>query len=186
MTGFIETERLVLRPWHESDAEALFRYAKDPAVGSAAGWPPHTSVENSMEIIRTVFAAPETYAVVLKETGEPVGSCGILLSGSTHSAAIGENDGEIGYWIGVPHWGNGYIPEAVAALVARGFGELGLSAMWIGHYDGNDRSRRVAEKCGFAYHHTEYGKPAFDGTVHTEHFLCLRKSNQTIGIVEAS
>ena len=69
----IETDRLILRPWQGTDAEALFRYASDPDIGSIAGWPPHTSVENSLEIIRTVFAAPETYAVVLKETNEPIG-----------------------------------------------------------------------------------------------------------------
>ncbi len=72
----IETERLILRHWQESDAPSLFKYASDPDVGPIAGWPPHTSVENSLEIIRTVFAGPETYAVVLKETGEPVGCCG--------------------------------------------------------------------------------------------------------------
>ena len=74
MSIVMETERLLLRPWRESDVEILFKYAKDPAVGPAAGWPPHTSVEESLEIIRTVFSAPETYAVVLKQTGEPVGS----------------------------------------------------------------------------------------------------------------
>lgn len=65
----IETERLILRPWRETDAGALFKYASDPDVGPIAGWEPHVSDENSLEIIRTVFSAPETYAAVLKETG---------------------------------------------------------------------------------------------------------------------
>lgn len=52
----LETERLILRPWLESDAECLYEYAKDPAVGPAAGWPPHTSVENSREIIQNILA----------------------------------------------------------------------------------------------------------------------------------
>ena len=56
-----KTKRLILRPWKESDAESLFEYAKDPAVGPIAGWPVHTSVHNSMEIIRTVLSADETY-----------------------------------------------------------------------------------------------------------------------------
>ena len=72
----LTTDRLILRPWRESDAGILYKYAKDPEIGPAAGWPPHTSVEDSLEVIRTVFSAPETYAVVLKETGEPVGSIG--------------------------------------------------------------------------------------------------------------
>ena len=75
----LETKRLILRPWAEEDAPALYRYARDPRVGPSAGWPVHTSVENSREIIRGVLSEPETYAVVLRETGEPVGSVGILL-----------------------------------------------------------------------------------------------------------
>lgn len=59
----LRTERLILRPWEESDAESLYEYAKDPAVGPIAGWPPHTSVENSLEIIRGVLSEKETYAV---------------------------------------------------------------------------------------------------------------------------
>lgn len=55
------TERLILRPWKETDAESLYKYAKDPAVGPIAGWPVHTSVENSLEIIRNVLSADETY-----------------------------------------------------------------------------------------------------------------------------
>lgn len=69
----IETDRLILRHWRDSDAETLFKLASDPDIGPVAGWPPHTSVENSLEIIRTVFSAPEIYAVVPKATGEPVG-----------------------------------------------------------------------------------------------------------------
>ena len=57
------TERLILRPWKEEDAESLFKYAKDPEVGPVAGWPVHTSIENSREIIKNVLSAPETYAV---------------------------------------------------------------------------------------------------------------------------
>ena len=60
----IVTERLILRPWQESDAESLYKYARDPEIGPIAGWPPHTSVEDSLNVIRTVFSAPETYAVV--------------------------------------------------------------------------------------------------------------------------
>lgn len=84
----IETERLILRPWRESDVDALFKYACDPDIGPIAGWRPHTSVDESLEIIRTIFAAPEIYAVVLKDAGEPVGSCGIMFPEGLHSAEM--------------------------------------------------------------------------------------------------
>lgn len=173
----IETERLILRPWEESDADTLFKYASDPDIGPIAGWPPHTSVENSREIIRTVFAAPETYAVVLKETGEPVGSCGIMFSDSLHSAEMKQNEAEIGYWIGKPYWGQGLIPEAVKALLARGFNDLHLDAAWCGHYDGNTKSKRVIEKCGFKFHHTNKDIVSPLGDRRTEHFYIMTKED---------
>lgn len=166
----IETVRLILRPWQESDAEILYQYASDPDIGPIAGWPPHTSVENSLEIIRTVFAAPETYAVVLKATGEPVGCCGIMLANSLHSPEIKQGEAEIGYWIGKPYWGQGLIPEAVGALLSRCFNELGLDAVWCGYYDGNTKSKRVCEKIGFTYHHTTGDIISPLGNKRTEHF----------------
>lgn len=171
----IETERLILRPWRETDASALYKYACDPDIGPMAGWPPHTSVEHSREIIRTVFAAPETYAVVLKVTDEPVGACGIMFSNSLHSTDMKADEAEIGYWIGKPYWGQGLIPEAVRALLSRCFNELRLDAVWCGYYDGNHKSQRVCEKCGFKPHHTEPNVVSPLGDVRTEHLYRLKK-----------
>ena len=69
-----ETTRLLLRPWCESDAESCYRYARDPFVGPAAGWPAHTSVENSREIIRTVLSEPLSYAPVMLVLGLVMGA----------------------------------------------------------------------------------------------------------------
>lgn len=172
----LTTERLLLRPWRESDAGDLFLYAGDPVVGQAAGWPPHRSVEESLEIIRTVFAAPEVYAMVLKKTGRPVGCCGIVQTGGLAAENPEPGEVELGYWVGVPYWGQGLVPEAVGALVKRCFNDLGVKKIWISHYDGNDRSRRVAEKCGFVYHHTVTGSPAASGDGRTAHFLSLSRA----------
>ena len=171
----INTERLILRTWQESDAEALYKYAQDPAIGPIAGWPPHTSVEESLNIIRTVFAAPESCAVELKQTGEPVGSIGIMFGDGLHSAEMQENEAEIGYWIGKPYWGQGLIPEAVRRLMQRCFEDLGINAIWCGYYDGNTKSRRVMAKCGFRFHHTAEGKTSPLGDIRTEHFMKMTK-----------
>ena len=63
------TERLVLRPWRESDAEALYAYASDPDVGPNAGWPAHRSIEESAQAIRDVLTEPQTFAITLREAG---------------------------------------------------------------------------------------------------------------------
>lgn len=173
----METERLIMRPWQESDAAAMFRYASDPDIGPIAGWPTHTSVENSLEIIRTVFSAPETYAVVLKETNEPVGSCGIMFADGLHTAEMRQGEAEIGYWIGKPYWGQGLIPEAVKKLLARCFNELHLDTVWCGYYEGNAKSKRVCEKCGFKFHHTNRDIVSPLGDKRTEHFYRMSKED---------
>ena len=146
----LETQRLLLRAWEESDAQECYRYAKDPLVGPSAGWPVHTSVENSRQVIRDVLMVPETYAIVLKETGLPIGSI------SLHQTAICENkdEAELGFWIGVPYWGQGLVPEASRELLRHAFEDLNLSRVWCGYFDGNVQSKRVQEKLGFRYRRT--------------------------------
>lgn len=172
----IETERLILRPWQDDDAAALYRYASDPDVGLIAGWAPHTSVENSLEIIRTVFAEPEIYAMVLKDSGEPVGCCGITFANAANDDSATSKEGEIGYWIGKPYWGRGLTPEAVRALLGRGFDELGLDSLWCVYYEGNSKSKRVCEKCGFAYHHTVKDVVSPLADIRTEHHNLMTKA----------
>lgn len=151
----IETERLILRPWQEQDAEDLYTYASDPEVGTPAGWPPHTSVDNSREIIKNVLSKPETYAVCLKD-GTPIGSIGLHLNGSTDMTDR-DDECELGYWIGKLYWGQGLIPEASRALLRYAFEELGMRAVWCGYYEGNEKSRKVQTKLGFVYQHKTEG-----------------------------
>ena len=80
----LKTKRLILRPWSEDDAESLYEYARDPRVGPIAGWPVHTDVENSREIIKTILSAEETYAVCLKSDNRAIGSIGLMIGGSAH------------------------------------------------------------------------------------------------------
>lgn len=131
----------------------MYSYAKDPDVGPAAGWQPHKSVEESLFIIKEILSSKETYAVCLKETGRPVGCVGLLYSDQS-TVSLGEGEAELGYWIGKPYWGKGLIPEAAREVIRRAFDELGIQKVWCSHYEGNDKSRRVIEKCGFAYEYT--------------------------------
>jgi RimJ/RimL family protein N-acetyltransferase len=147
---YLETNRLILRPWRESDAEECYKYAKDPRVGSMCGWPIHTSIEDSRRIIREVLSAPETYAIVLKETELPIGSIGL----HHRDLADRDDEAELGYWIGVPYWGRGFATEAARELLRHAFEELCLSRIWCRYFEGNERSKRVSEKLGFKYQRT--------------------------------
>ena len=172
----LETKRLILREWKEEDAEELYKYASDPAVGPIAGWPVHTSVQNSKEVIKYILSKPNTFAVVLKETGKPVGSVGLMI-GKESNIGLPEDEGEIGYWIGVPYWGQGLIPEAVKELIRYAFEDMKLKKLWCGHFDGNHNSQRVQEKCGFIYQYTKENVPCqIDGLLRKEHISCLIKT----------
>ena len=144
----LETPRLTLRPFLDRDAEDVYAYAKDHRVGPAAGWPPHTSVENSLEIIRTVFSAPNVFALVDKQSAAVIGSAGFV---GRHRTELPGPDEELGYALSPQFWGRGLMSEAARELIRFGFEDLGLHTIWCNHYDGNERSRRVIEACGFCH-----------------------------------
>lgn len=148
-----KTERLLLRPWRAEDAADLYRYAKDPAVGPMAGWPAHKSAEESLAIIRNVLCGAERYAICEKENETAIGSIELRLNGHTDMTER-DDECEMGFWLGQPFWGRGYMPEAARALLRRAFEELGMQTVWCGYYDGNEKSKRTQEKIGFRYHHT--------------------------------
>ncbi len=152
----LQTERLLLRPWKDSDAESLYAYAKDNDIGPIAGWPAHKSIEQSSFIIKHVLSSPETYAVCLKEEGNPIGAIALKLNGHTDMSDR-DDECELGYWLGKPFWGRGIIPEAARELIRHGFEDLHMRAIWCGYYEGNDKSKRVQEKLGFAYCRTTEG-----------------------------
>lgn len=147
----IETERILLRPWSDDDAETLYRYASDPEVGPRAGWPPHKSVEESLEIIRTIFHSDHIWAIVLKDAGgggEPIGCMGYMVHGESN-IDIGENDAEVGYWVARPYWNRGICTEALRMIIDYCFREKGFRTLWADYFPDNPASGKVMEKCGF-------------------------------------
>lgn len=146
----LKTERLILRRWEESDAEDLFKYASDPDVGPIAGWPPHQSVEESLNVIKNVFCRKEAYAICLKEDGKAIGAIELMLNGHTDMTER-DDECELGYWLGKPFWGRGIMPEAAREILRHAFEDCGMQKVWCGYYEGNNKSKRVQEKCGFKF-----------------------------------
>lgn len=150
----METERLILRAFTLEDAEDMYRYAEDERVGPMAGWAPHESVEETKDVIRLFVEEKDVWAIVLKETGQVIGSIG-LHDRRPDPTIQHESQREIGYVLSPDYWGNGYVPEAVQAMIRFGFEALGLERIWCGYFSFNDQSRRVVEKCGFTYAFTK-------------------------------
>ena len=112
----LKTKRLTLRKWTETDAGSLYEYAKDPAVGPIAGWPPHKSKEESLDVIRNVLNGAECYAICEKGSDKAIGAIELMLHGhSSHTER--DNECELGYWLGKPFWGQGYTPEDILTAI---------------------------------------------------------------------
>ena len=114
----------------------------------------------------------------LKENGKVIGSAGYV---GRHQTLLPGPDNEIGYAMSPACWGRGLMPEAVREILRYGFEDLGLNAQWCGHYDFNDRSRRVVEKCGFRYRFTEQTWVELMGEERTElHYALTREEWQAL------
>ena len=154
----LTTKRLILRKWTESDADSLYEYAKDPSVGPIAGWPPHKSREKSLSVIKNTLNGAECYAICEKGNDKAIGSIELKLNEHTDMTDK-DDECELGFWLGKPFWGRGYMPEAAGELLRHAFEDLGMKTVWCGYYGGNEKSKRAQEKIGFLYHHTSENVP---------------------------
>lgn len=146
----LETERLILRRFEASDSAGMFEYARDVNVGPNAGWRPHQDEEESRETITLFQSSNENYAIVLKSENKVIGGIGLHESPLKHKKSK-----EIGYVLNSKYWGQGIVPEAVEEIKRFGFIDLQLENIWCGHFDYNERSKRVNEKCHFVYQYTK-------------------------------
>lgn len=158
----IETARLILKSWEKKDAAALYAYAKDPDVGPHAGWKPHSSVSESLKIIKTMFIPNDVWAITIKGSGKIIGSVGL----EPDKRRPGINSREMGYSLAKEYWGNGVMTEAAKAVIDFGFSVYGLDVISICTGPSNKRSQGVIGKCGFVYEGTERKVyVTWDGTV---------------------
>lgn len=146
----LNTERLVLRPWRESDLEDFFEYASVDGVGQMAGWLPHKNIEESRNILDKFISNKKTFA--LEYQGKVIGSLGIEFYNEEHYPELALLKGrEIGYVLSKEYWGRGLMPEAVKAVIQYLFEVENLDFILVGHFERNRQSARVIEKCGFEY-----------------------------------
>ncbi len=147
----IETERLVLRQFKQSDLCDFFEYASVEGVGEMAGWKHHESIQKTQEILDKFIEEDKTFAIVLKENNKVIGSLGVERYGLEDKLTEfnGYYGREIGYVLSKAYWGRGIMAEAVAAVIDYLFQVLNLDFLTCGYYDFNYQSKRVQEKLGF-------------------------------------
>ena len=153
-TVILETPRLILRRARREDAEAMFRnWASDPEVTKFLTWPTYVRVEDAypiLDIWTAGYAALSFYhwMIVSKETGEPIGSIGIVSENEQAGKA------EIGYCIGRAWWHRGIMTEALQAVMNFLFDEVGYQRLEAKHDPRNPHSGAVMRKCGMTYEGT--------------------------------
>ncbi|MDV6249724.1 GNAT family N-acetyltransferase [Vibrio sp. EA2] len=145
----IVTDRLVLRPFVLSDAERVAILAGEKLISDMTANIPYpyslTDAESWIETHEQIFAGGKgiVYAITLKDNGELIGAVSL--------PKIENGAGTLGYWLGVPYWGNGYATEASRALILFSKQNLGVTTLRVMHLVGNERSKSVIRKLGVTY-----------------------------------
>ena len=146
----LNTDRLVLREWKESDLEDFFEYCSVDGVGQMAGWSPPENIEKSQEILDLFIKEKKTFCIEFE--GKAIGSVGIEKYKENVLPEYANLKGrEIGFVLSKAYWGKGIMPEAVKAVIRYCFEDLGCDFLMCGHFVWNTQSKRVQQKCGFRY-----------------------------------
>ncbi len=169
----IETPRLVLREWKESDLYDLFDIMKSPSVLSG-GFEPRSSTDASAELLNKYIKSNDRWAIELKGYGKVIGCIGIVPD---------KNRGKfyahsINYVLSEDYRGNGYMTESVQKVIQYAFEELNSDLLSAFCIPDNIKSKKVLERCGFEYETTiSQGYKRFDGQTFDSVCYCILKSD---------
>jgi ribosomal-protein-alanine N-acetyltransferase len=146
----LETTRLLLRRMKPTDCHDMFEYASKPEVTEFLLWEPHKDIRQThdyLEYLQTRYRIGDFYdwAVVDKAKSKMIGTCGLT------SIDFVNNCAEVGYVLNPDYWGIGIATEALTKVMQFAFLELNAHRIEARYIIGNDRSRRVMEKCGMTF-----------------------------------
>ncbi len=151
MAYIIETERLILRNYRESDLDDYFDYISHPDVGPRLWGEPYKDKETALERLKLETQKPFQFAITLKQNNKVIGSVEIHETKQEYYdyAKLSQNSKTIGFLLSPKYWGQGIMPEAVQAILYFCFNELKLDDVGIAHNEANFQSSRVQDKVGF-------------------------------------
>ncbi len=171
----LKTERLLLRPFEQTDLDDLYAYASVDGVGQMAGWKPHENKEESQMILNMFIDERKTFAI--EKDGRVIGSLGIEYYNEKRFPEFDRlKCREIGYVLAKDCWGQGLMPEALREVIRWLFEDKHLDVIFCGHFLRNQRSERVMKKCGF----THYAYDRFEtrmGTIEDDEVCILRRED---------
>lgn len=174
----IDFDKFILKHWDIEFAKDLYILAKNPLVAFNCSWLSYNNIknnniENNQKIIENILLNNilynnelninnlySNYAIFLKDYNKKlilIGSIGIK-DKIQSDLFNNDNSVELGFWIGEPFWGNGYMTEVINCMLRYLFIDLNISSVWCGYREGNIQSKRVQEKCGFNFKYLEKNK----------------------------
>ncbi len=147
----IETNRTYLRFWRLDEAKEFYEIAKYEEVVAMRGWTAHKNLGESKKFIEKYFLNNKNYAICLKESDMVIGGFEVV----TDSDVLkNENEIELRYWLSKEFWGKGIMPEVVKEMIKYLFEMEKIEKIYADIFEGNTKSKRVLEKCGFKYEYT--------------------------------
>lgn len=174
----LETKRLIIRPFKESDLDDFYEYAHVDGVGQKADWLPHQSKQESKEILDLFIKEKKTFAIVYKENNKMIGSIGLEPLDHLDKSFDLLAGREVGYVLSKDYWGQGIMPEAVSAVIRYCFDKENYDFLSCGHFISNNQSKRVIEKLGFHFYKEIQTKTRFN-TVEEGKLYVLINPNRT-------
>ena len=146
----LETERLILRNFKETDLDDYFEYVSMKEVGPRAGWPAYTDKEKARERLLFETTKPNQFAIVLKAENKVIGSVELMECNKERYSNLELEEGakEIGCVLSEKYWNKGYMTEAVERVMEYAFMDLNVPVIYTSHARDNIGSGRLQEKCG--------------------------------------
>ncbi len=171
----ITTKRLLLRPFCENDAEAMYKnWTYDERVARYCRWYPHEGIEVTKKLLdmyiqKTAEGFDYIWGIVLRENNELVGCIDVVNLSEDKEIAT------IGYLLSYEHWNKGYVTEALSTVIKKLFDD-GIKTVKAMHHIENPASGKVMEKCGMKYTHNDIVPGKF-GTNETCEVRCYEIHN---------
>ena len=156
MTRIVFTDRLILRPLEEKDAEDVFEWVGDPIVNKYMPYSVYKDIEQVKKWIEEAKNKDYEFCFELKETGKVIGAGSVKFNAE-------QNAYELGYNLNRAFWNQGYATEAAKAMIKWAYETIGVKDFFARHANANIASGNIIRKCGFQFE--KYGQyERFDGS----------------------
>lgn len=172
MENISSTVKFTLRPFRESDAESIAKYANNPKIAAnlTDAFPSPYGFDDAKQFLSMAIKNVPHTIFAIEVNGEACGAIGLHLQADIHRKSA-----ECGYWLAETYWGKGIITEAIKQIVEYGFRTFDINRIFARPFSFNKASQRVLEKAGFTLEATLKKACIKNGAFCDEHIYTIFK-----------